>query len=249
VNGARTVWPLDKDKLKVLGVRLTNAYVSGGTITEVDRLPVISFDASDNIFLGGTPTAASLQISPSASYVNWVKIQGGTTGNPGVVGVDGETNVGLILQSKGTGSIRMLPGGTEALRLNRVASSVNYWDLTPAATGNVPVLKAAGTDADIVAQIESKGASEIRLMPGGTEGVRIGRIASATSYIFLEGSAGSLVTTEARGTVSDIDYRIVPKGTGLVRFGTWTSNADAAVNGYIQIKDAAGNTRKLATIA
>lgn len=35
----------------------------------------------------------------------------------------------------------------------------------------------------------------------------------------------------------------------LVRFGTWTSNADAPVNGYITVKDYAGNTRKLATIA
>lgn len=38
-------------------------------------------------------------------------------------------------------------------------------------------------------------------------------------------------------------------GTGRFGFGTWTSNADAAVNGYVTIVDTAGNTRKLATIA
>lgn len=47
------------------------------------------------------------------------------------------------------------------------------------------------------------------------------------------------------------DANLIAKGagTGLFGFGTWTSNADAAVNGYVTIVDAAGNTRKLATIA
>ena len=35
----------------------------------------------------------------------------------------------------------------------------------------------------------------------------------------------------------------------VLRFGAWTSNADAAVNGYVTIKDAGGTVRKLATIA
>ena len=53
----------------------------------------------------------------------------------------------------------------------------------------------------------------------------------------------------ADGDDTNIDLRLLPKGTGNIRFGTWTSNADAAVNGYVTIKDSAGNTRKLATIA
>jgi hypothetical protein len=42
---------------------------------------------------------------------------------------------------------------------------------------------------------------------------------------------------------------LTPKGTGNVRFGTFTVNADTAITGYITIKDAGGTTRKLATIA
>jgi hypothetical protein len=38
-------------------------------------------------------------------------------------------------------------------------------------------------------------------------------------------------------------------GTGVFRLGGWTSNADAAVNGYISIKDNNGVVRKVATIA
>jgi hypothetical protein len=33
------------------------------------------------------------------------------------------------------------------------------------------------------------------------------------------------------------------------RIGAWTSNADAAVNGYVTVTDNSGNSRKLATIA
>ena len=51
------------------------------------------------------------------------------------------------------------------------------------------------------------------------------------------------------GVDSDIDLAFFPKGTGVLRFGAFTSNADAAITGYITIKDAAGNVRKLATIA
>jgi hypothetical protein len=43
-------------------------------------------------------------------------------------------------------------------------------------------------------------------------------------------------------------YDKVPTGFSP-RFGFFTSNADAAVTGYITIIDEAGNTRKLATIA
>lgn len=38
-------------------------------------------------------------------------------------------------------------------------------------------------------------------------------------------------------------------GSGVLRLGGWNSNADAAVNGYITIKDNNGVTRKVATIA
>lgn len=57
------------------------------------------------------------------------------------------------------------------------------------------------------------------------------------------------VALEARGASAVIDIALVPKGGGVLRMGTWTANADAPVNGYLTIRDEAGNVRKLATIA
>ena len=53
----------------------------------------------------------------------------------------------------------------------------------------------------------------------------------------------------SKGNDANLDFYIIPKGTGKVRFGTYTSTGDVACNGYIEIKDASGTIRKLAVIS
>lgn len=75
-------------------------------------------------------------------------------------------------------------------------------------------------------------------------------VASAVNNIQIAAAAtGSPPQIIAAGSDADIDLRLTTVGAGVLRFGAWTSNVDAAVNGYITIKDSVGNTRKLATIA
>ncbi len=86
--------------------------------------------------------------------------------------------------------------------------------------------------------------------PSSSNMGRFIHVASGVNYATLtNAAAGSPVLLSAAGDDTNIDVRFVPKGSGVVSFGTWTSNGDAAVNGYVTIKDAAGNSRKLATIA
>lgn len=61
--------------------------------------------------------------------------------------------------------------------------------------------------------------------------------------------AGAQPIIEAAGIDTNIDLQLIAKGTGNIRFGTYTASSDVAVNGYVTIKDAGGTTRKLATIA
>jgi len=63
------------------------------------------------------------------------------------------------------------------------------------------------------------------------------------------GAAGSAVTVLGEGSDTNIDIAFTPKGTGTMRFGTYTSNADVACNGWVTIKDSGGTTRKLMTTA
>ncbi len=71
----------------------------------------------------------------------------------------------------------------------------------------------------------------------------------------VDGSVAQIQLDYAGATIRSIgpntneDILIIPKGSGRLRFGAWTTNADAAVNGYVEIKSADGTVRKLATIA
>lgn len=66
---------------------------------------------------------------------------------------------------------------------------------------------------------------------------------------FVASLTTSPVRIQAQGSDTNIDLELEPKGTGNVRFGTHTGGGDTTSNGYITIKDSAGNTRKIMTTA
>lgn len=84
----------------------------------------------------------------------------------------------------------------------------------------------------------------------GSEALRGIYLASAVNRLDVTGgTAGNAPVIAAGGSDTNVDIKLSPKGTGSVWLGAWTSNADAAVNGYVTVKDTSGNVRKLATIA
>jgi len=73
----------------------------------------------------------------------------------------------------------------------------------------------------------------------------VSHTASAVNLIQVTGA----VTTGApalstAGTDTNIDLALTPKGTGVLKFGTYTVGV-LAQTGYITIKDAGGTTRNL----
>lgn len=75
-------------------------------------------------------------------------------------------------------------------------------------------------------------------------------VASSVNYLrAFPAIAGAAPGIQCVGTDTNIDLFLVPKGTGNVKFGTFTSNADAPIVGYISIKAANGVAVKLAVIA
>lgn len=86
----------------------------------------------------------------------------------------------------------------------------------------------------------------------GASGAVVGQFAhqaGAVNYFQFLNSASTTPTIVAAGAGADLDVAFTPKGTGNVRFGTFTASGDTAVNGYVTIKTADGTIRKLATIA
>lgn len=107
----------------------------------------------------------------------------------------------------------------------------------------------ASTNASLL--LRSRGTGSVYMgASDGTYMVRADRVASAVNYaVFTPAVASGQPTVGVDGTDTNIDLKLQGKGTGVLRFGTHTGGGDTVSNGYITIRDAAGNTRKLMTTA
>jgi len=74
-------------------------------------------------------------------------------------------------------------------------------------------------------------------------------IPSAAWLSILSHQSGGVPRIEATGTDTDISIEIRPKGAGLVQFGTHAAIGVETVTGYITIKDANDNDRKIAVVS
>jgi len=90
-----------------------NGPQTGKSYAEVDW-------TSGNFALGGGYGSEALRAAYTAGAVNRVKVTGGTTGNGVTVAADGETNVPMSVQGKGTGPVQI---GTNNVRFVVVEGS------------------------------------------------------------------------------------------------------------------------------
>jgi hypothetical protein len=182
-----------------------------------------------------------------STTTNFMRVSGGTSGNaPSFYSVGGDTNVDFACNTKGTGAFRFYTNqAQEQLRISHTASAVNYVQVTGAATTLAPVISAQGSDANIQLQIQSKGTGLVRFSTGSGLQAYISDTSSPVNQLVLTGSATTVAPKlSVAGTDTNIDLALTPKGTGLVRFGTYTAGAPTAT-GYINIKAADGTTYKV----
>ena len=220
-----------------------------GTIGRAERMR-ISGDGS--ISLGAAPGSESLRVTPVASAVNYLNVQGNTAGSPpALTAVGSDTNINIYYGSKGTGSHLFVNGsGQQQFVVNPTASAVNYLQVTGGATGLPVTFSAQGSDTNIQINHVSKGTGNQVFIAGTTTQFAVATTASAVNYLSATGAAtGSAPSIFAGGSDTNVDIALYPQGTGVIKFGSLTANADAPITGYITIKDAGGTTRKLAVIA
>ena len=111
------------------------------------------------------PIMEFVRDASGAGAVNNAKFTNSRTGIAPKLSAQGsDTNVGLELQSKGTGVIRLLgQGGTaESLRAIFNGSYVNFVTVTGGIAAAPVTLAAAGADADIDLTLSSKGTGRLR---------------------------------------------------------------------------------------
>lgn len=200
---------------------------------------------------GTTGTATAIEMAKGHSIV-W-RNSGGTALTIRSDSTSGANDIFLISTNS---NFKVAGVGEQAIaEFIHNASAVNSVRFSNATTGNSPLIRPVGSDTNIGMWYYTKGTASHRFASQNSltyEEFQIGGVNSApVNFLRTYGTnAGSgLAVLEARGADTNVNLRLLTKGTGLVSFGTWTSNADAPVNGYVLITDSSGNQRKLATIA
>lgn len=234
--------------------------VTGGATGSAPGISVVGSDT--NISLGFNAKGSGIftfvsnggeqfRVQTIANAVNNIQVYGNTSGiGPTLISRGTDTNVSLNLATKGTGAIA-LQTGTSTLtqfQVTDTANAVNYVQVSGAATGSDPTLSAQGSDSSINFTYLTKGASgehRFSTNTGGNTQFRITHTASAANYLRVTGAiAGAAPAFSVAGSDTNIDLSLTPKGTGLVRFGTYVAGALTAT-GSINIKAADGTTYKV----
>jgi hypothetical protein len=198
-----------------------------------------------------TPAGEQARVSDSGNTTDaYVSLKGASATSGGVYITAAGAVRSMYLSSGSGASIRAYTGGegtNEQFRIAHTASAVNYVQVTGASTTNAPVISGQGTDTDVGIAFRMKGAAGLRVQnASGLDLFRVtGNSGTVANYVRANGSlTGVAPFLSADGTDTNIDLTLTPKGTGLVRFGTYTAGAPTAT-GYISIKTADGTTYKV----
>jgi hypothetical protein len=239
-------------------LQLTVTAVSAGVITSVSVLTG-SFGiysalppSTPATVTGGTGTGATFNLSWSLRSITVATAGSGYIEQPtisitggGGSGAAAYANIGSSTSIKSLGSTLSFntTGGTQ-LRISDT-NSVNYWQVTGAATSGGIIFGAQGTDTNIYTFFDTKGTEAHGFRTGGGQQVRIASTASAVNYVQLTGAATTgAPNISTGGSDANINLKLTPKGTGTVQFGTYTAGILAQA-GYITITDAGGTSRRL----
>jgi hypothetical protein len=165
-----------------------------------------------------------LQVKPTVSGVNYVQVNGNTTGNGVNIQAEGsDADVALSIRAKGTFNIPFFTGGGTQTVVSNTASAVNYLGLTGAATGNAPTISAQGSDANVNLVLTGKGTGVVAL--GGStvanSAAQFVPTTSSVNYIQFQGATtGVSPSFVSTGTDAAVGFFLSTKGNANVNFGT-----------------------------
>jgi hypothetical protein len=200
-------------------------------------------NATAKLRLGSTALNAYLDISRDSATGFSIYNAAQTTFSSHIFQIAGTERARIA--TTGVISLGAAPG-SESLRVTPVASAVNYLEAQGQITTGGPSLIATGSDTNVALLLKTKGTSAVQFYTSGsTLQFFVGHTASAVNYLQVTGSAtGGGVSLSAQGSDTNIDLALTPKGTGVLKYGTYTAGILAQA-GYITIKDAGGTTRNL----
>jgi hypothetical protein len=183
-------------------------------------------DANIDFYASGDPNAGSgrlqLRVAPTASAVNYIQVSGSVTSSaPYLLANGSDTDVSLIVTSKGAGAIFFKTAGAAPTQLavTHTASAVNYVNITGGTSSNGPTLSSQGPGGSIDLRLASKGYGGLLFYTNATElQFAVGISFSPVNYFRVNGSGtGVGLVLNAQGSDTNIPVVIQPKGTGSLQ--------------------------------
>jgi hypothetical protein len=238
-------------------VAITGGAIDGTTVgsTTVAAGSFTTLNSSGNTRLGGLSGNQSLQVNNVASAVNYAQIVGAITTGAPVLSVQGtDTNIGLVLQGKGTGLVA-LGGSTvanSAAQFVTTTSGVNFLQFTGGATGVSPSFVSSGTDASVGFNISTKGNANVAFFTNNFSNFSfvVKNVASAVNYLISNGAAtGNSPSFAVDGSDTNINLTLTPKGTGVVSTTSLTLSNTLTTAAYTETITASGTVGASATLA
>lgn len=223
---------------------------TGYSLTGSDATNMVDLAGTWNT--SGTPTAIKLNITNTTSNAasKLIDLQiGGTTRfsvtRAGVLTLLGGSGTAFTIKEGGSSTLQFDEGSTQHAGIGfgivRVNSTGAFGWTSNADVTLSPDTRLYRDAADIVAQRRSTNAQTLRVY---------GTYTDASNYERIAVSKAGGVAMETAGTgADDIDLPLTPAGAGLLKFGSHSAITAETVTGYITIKDAAGNSRKLAVVS
>lgn len=150
----------------------------------------------------------------------------------------------LRMATNGTVSLAG-PPGAEGLRVLAVAGADTCFTASGSAGGR-PILSVVGAAANIALAFAAKGAAPLvfNTTTGADAVIQAWRADAANQTIEICALNG-----QGRVRTNQGDLYLAPGTGGRVGFGTYVGQSGLGIDGYIEIKDAAGTIRRLATVA
>jgi hypothetical protein len=208
-----------------------------------------------------TQTAEQVRIGADAVAVNYLYLRGAATADfPRILAQGADANVGLIFDTKGSGTHQFRTGNSGSniqFQVTHIASAVNFVRVHGDVTGVAPTIYGDGTDTNVGLRIATRGTGNVGFFTGSNtlEQLRVAHVASAVNYLELRGSAtGTGLVIAAQGTDTNVGVQYRTKGSEAHRFYTEAGSSEqfrvehivSAVN-YVRVGGSAtGNSAYLA---
>jgi hypothetical protein len=148
-----------------------------------------------------------LTVNPAPSYVNVLAL--------------GNSGASLGLYANGGGTVALGTNGTfntVQMRVSHTASAVNYLQVTGAATGGQPTISAQGSDGSLGLTYRTKGNFNHQFQNGSNQiGFEVSGSGTGANYLSVASAiAGASPAFSVKGSDTDINLTLTPKGTGNV---------------------------------